>query len=141
LPNAVTTIPAAAPEAAAQHFESQFTFETDCWDTHEAMRGSDPGFILLDVRGPALFEKGHLPGAINLPHGKIVATRMSAYPPTTFFVAYCAGPHCNSAARAAAKLARLGFAVKLMAGGVTGWLDEGFTLQTGASSARNVAAH
>jgi len=140
MPNAVTTVPAAAPEAAALHFESQFTFETDCWDTHEAMRGSEPGFVLLDVRGPALFEKGHVPGAINLPHGKIVASRMSTYPPTTFFVTYCAGPHCNGAARAAAKLARLGFAVKLMAGGVTGWLDEGFTLQTGAS-ARNVAAH
>jgi hypothetical protein len=56
------------------------------------------------------------------------------------FVTYCAGPHCNGAARAALKLARLGYAVKLMAGGVTGWLDEGFTLEPGASSAREVAA-
>jgi rhodanese-related sulfurtransferase len=140
MPNAVTTVPAAAPEAAAQHFESQFTFETDCWDTHDAMRGSDPGFVLLDVRGPALFEKGHVPGAVNLPHGKIIASRMITYPRTTFFVTYCAGPHCNGAARAAAKLAGLGFAVKLMAGGITGWLDEGFTLESGASSAREVAA-
>jgi len=65
---------------------------------------------------------------------------MSMYPRTTFFVSYCAGPHCNGAARAAAKLARLGFPVKLMAGGVTGWLDEGFALQPGASSARELAA-
>jgi rhodanese-related sulfurtransferase len=139
MPNAVTTVAAAAPEAAAQHFESQFRFETDCWDTHDAMRGPDPGFVLLDVRGPALFEKGHVPGAINLPHGKIIASRMSMYPLTTLFVTYCAGPHCNGAARAAAKLARLGFAVKLMAGGVTGWLDEGFLLEPGVSSAREAA--
>jgi rhodanese-related sulfurtransferase len=140
MPNAVTAVSPAAPRAAVQHFESQFMFETDCWDTHDAMRGPDPGFVLLDVRSPALFEKGHVPGAINLPHGKIIASRMSMYPPTTFFVTYCAGPHCNGAARAAAKLARLGFGVKLMAGGVTGWLDEGFMLEPGASSAREAAA-
>jgi rhodanese-related sulfurtransferase len=140
MPNAVTSIPAASPEAAAQHFESQFAYETDCWDTHDAMRSADPGFVLLDVRGPALFEKGHVPGAINLPHGKIISSRMSVYPRTTLFVTYCAGPHCNGAARAAVKLARLGYAVKLMAGGVTGWLDEGFTLEPGSTHALEVAA-
>jgi rhodanese-related sulfurtransferase len=139
MPNAVTSVPAAAPEAAIQHFESQFTFETDCWDTREAMRSADPGFVLLDVRAPALFEKGHVPGAINLPHGKIIASRMSVYPRTTLFVTYCGGPHCNGAAHAALKLARLGYAVKLMAGGVSGWLDEGFTLESGATSAQEVS--
>jgi rhodanese-related sulfurtransferase len=139
MPNAVTSVPAAAPEAAIQHFGSQFTFETDCWDTREAMRSANPGFVLLDVRAPALFEKGHVPGAINLPHGKIIASRMSTYPRTTLFVTYCSGPQCNGAAHAALKLARLGYAVKLMAGGVGGWLDEGFTLESGASSAQEVA--
>jgi rhodanese-related sulfurtransferase len=129
MPNAVTQIAAAPPEIAAAHFESQFTFETDCWDTHEAMLSGAPGFVLLDVRSPASFDKGHIPGALNLPHGKIIASRLSAYPKATLFITYCAGPHCNGAAHAAAKLARLGFAVKLMAGGVTGWVDEGFELR------------
>jgi rhodanese-related sulfurtransferase len=132
--NAVTLIPAASPEVAIQHFESEFTFETDCWDTHEAMRTSDPGFVLLDVRGPAQFEARHVPGAINLPHGKIVASRMNSYPRDTLFVTYCAGPHCNGAARAAAKLAHLGFAVKIMAGGIAGWIDEGFALELGVAA-------
>jgi rhodanese-related sulfurtransferase len=131
--NAVTAIPAASPDAAARHFESQFAFETDCWDTHDAMRSPDPGFILLDVRSPALFEKGHVPGAISLPHGKIIASRMSEYLRSTLFVTYCAGPHCNGAARAAVRLARLGFAVKLMAGGITGWVEDGFALEAGPS--------
>jgi rhodanese-related sulfurtransferase len=95
------------------------------------MRSPDPGFVLLDVRSPGLFEKHHVPGAINLPHGKIVAARMDSYPRDTLFVTYCAGPHCNAAARAAAKLSGLGFAVKIMAGGVTGWIDEGFSLASG----------
>jgi len=129
MPNAVTRIPAAAPEATLRHFESQFTFETDCWDTHDALNSGQPGFVLLDVRSPLLFANGHVPGAVNLPHGKIIASKMSEYPKSTLFVTYCAGPHCNGAARAAAKLARLGLAVKLMAGGMTGWMDEGFELQ------------
>lgn len=128
MPNAVTSVPAAAPELAIRHFASGFTFETDCWDTQEALKGSNPGFVLLDVRSPEMFAKGHVPGAVNLPHGKIVAGQMASYTRDTLFVAYCAGPHCNGAARAALRLAQLGFAVKIMAGGITGWLDEGFAL-------------
>jgi len=134
--NAVTTVPAAPSEEAVLHFEAQFGFETDCWDTHEAMKSGDPGFVLLDVRTPELFETGHVAGAINLPHGKIVASKMAEYAPATLFVTYCAGPHCNGAARAALRLARLGYPVKIMAGGVMGWLDEGFTLEPGPAVGR-----
>ena len=133
--NAVTEIPAAPPADALAHFGAQFTFETDCWDVHEAMQSGAPGFILLDVRGPALFARGHVPGAINLPHGKIVASKMAEYPRETLFVVYCAGPHCNGACKAAARLARLGRPVKLMIGGVEGWKDEGFALVVEAAAA------
>ncbi len=132
--NAVTLIPAASTVRAVQHFESGFEFETDCWDTHEALAKGDPGFVLIDARGPAMFAQAHVPGAINIPHGKIIESRMSAYAPSTLFVTYCAGPHCNGAARAALRLARLGYPVKLMAGGITGWQDEGFALESAATA-------
>ncbi|WP_421992484.1 hypothetical protein [Roseococcus sp.] len=38
------------------------------------------------------------------------------------------GAHCNGAARGALRLAQLSRPVKIMAGGITGWLDEGFEL-------------
>jgi rhodanese-related sulfurtransferase len=130
MPSAVTEVPAAASADAVAHFEAEFTYETDCWDVHDAMsRGAD--FVLLDVRGPALYEKGHVKGAVNLPHGKIVESLLAKWPPDTLFVTYCAGPHCNGAARGALRLARLGRPVKIMAGGITGWLDEGFALESG----------
>ena len=130
MPTAVTAIaPAASPEALA-HFEAALRFETDCWDVHDALsRGVD--FVLLDVRSPELYARGHVPGAINLPHGKIVESKMAPYPADTVFVTYCAGPHCNGGHRGAIRLARLGRPVKLMIGGITGWLDEGFALATG----------
>ncbi|MEL1264144.1 rhodanese-like domain-containing protein [Pseudoxanthomonas putridarboris] len=135
MPNAVTRIPAAPSKLALEHFESQFAYETDCWDTHDALSCGDPGFILVDVRGPDAFAAGHVPGAINIPHRKIIGSRMSTYPVDTLFVTYCAGPHCNGAARAAVRLAQLGFPVKLMAGGITGWLDEGFALEASQKAA------
>jgi len=72
-----------------------------------------------------------VPGARNLPQGKIVEAKLGDYPLDTLFVVYCAGPHCNGAQRGAERLARLGRPVKLMIGGVTGWLDEGFELARG----------
>lgn len=125
---AVTAIPAASSADAEAHFSAGFHFETDCWDVHDALSQADPGFVLLDVRSHGLFATGHVPGAINLPHGKIIGSKLAAWPADTLFVTYCAGPHCNGAARGALRLAQLGRSVKLMAGGVTGWLDEGFAL-------------
>jgi rhodanese-related sulfurtransferase len=132
--NAVTETPAAPSAEAAVHFAQLFGFETDCWDVNEALGTENPGFVLLDVRGQEAFAKGHVPGALNLPHGKIVASKMRAWPEETLFVVYCAGPHCNGAARAALRLARLGRPVKTMPGGITGWLDEGFALAKGGAA-------
>jgi rhodanese-related sulfurtransferase len=124
----VTETAAAPSEAAVRHFEEMLAFETDCWDVHESLNSADRDFIVVDVRGPNAFAKGHVAGAINIPHREIIAARMAAYPKGKTFVVYCAGPHCNGANKAALRLARLGLPVKMMIGGVTGWIDEGFTL-------------
>ncbi len=135
MPTAVTEIPAAPSAEAEAHFAAGFTFETDCWDVHASLRdsdrqGADRCFVILDVRSPDLYARGHVPGAINLPHRLINERRLASYPPGTLFVVYCAGPHCNGADKAALRLARLGRPVKKMIGGIEGWKDEGFALAT-----------
>jgi rhodanese-related sulfurtransferase len=132
MPSHVAAVPAAPSAEAEAHFAAEFQFETDCWDVHDSLAHSATDFVLLDVRSPALFARGHVPGAINLPHGKLVESKLAAWPADTLFVTYCAGPHCNGAARGALRLARLGRPVKIMAGGLTGWVDEGFALATQA---------
>jgi rhodanese-related sulfurtransferase len=135
MPSPVSQVPAADSASAVRRFESAFSFETDCWDVHEALaRG--PDFVLIDVRSPDSFAHAHVPGAINIPHAKIIAARMACYAPGTLFVVYCAGPHCNGAERGALRLARLGLPVKIMIGGMTGWLDEGFDVEHAARVAR-----
>ena len=124
----VTQTPAADSATALVHFEAMLGFETDCWDVHESLQSAHPDFTLVDVRSPAMFAAGHIDGAINIPHGKMIASRMAEYPRDRTFVVYCAGPHCNGANKAAIRLARLNLPVKMMIGGVTGWIDEGFDL-------------
>ncbi|MDG0855166.1 rhodanese-like domain-containing protein [Roseateles puraquae] len=131
MPSHVTAIPAASPAEAQAHFAAEFRFETDCWDVHDALSRGEADFVLLDVRSAELFARGHVPGAVHLPHGKLVESKLAAWPAETLFVTYCAGPHCNGAARGALRLAALGRPVKIMAGGITGWLDEGFALAQG----------
>jgi rhodanese-related sulfurtransferase len=83
---------------------------------HSALATSNPGFVLLDVRGPDSFAGGHLPGTVNLPHCRISGRDLAQFPTDTLFVVYCAGPHCNGADKAALGIARLGCAVKKMIG-------------------------
>jgi rhodanese-related sulfurtransferase len=125
--SAVTQIKPAPSAVALDHFSSALSFETDCWDVHHAL-SNGPDFVLVDVRSPDLYAKGHVPGAVNIPHGKIIESRLQDYAADTVFVVYCAGPHCNGGHKGAVRFAQLGRPVKLMIGGITGWLDEGFQI-------------
>ena len=131
MPSPVAEIPAAEPDIAAAHYAAKLAFETDCSDVHAAFAAGKSDFVLLDVRSPALFAQSHIPCAINLPHGKMTAHRMSEWARDTLFVVYCAGPHCNGADKAAFRLAKLGLKAKLMTGGRTGWADEGLAFEQG----------
>ena len=114
----------------------RLSVETDCADVHHALTHNEKDFVLLHVVGsPDAFARRHLPGAIHLPHNTITPERMAEWPADTLFVVYCAGPHCNGADFAALKLARLGLAVKIMIGGITGWQDEGFSFASGIEHA------
>lgn len=130
LKNFVTQVPTQDPAEALRHFEAKLAHETDCWDVHATQELEDRGFVLLDVRSKELFDRGHLPGAVHLPHAAITEERLAQFPADTLFVTYCEGPHCNASTRAAIRLAKLGRPVKEMVGGRMGWIDEGFSLVT-----------
>ncbi len=125
--------PAASSAIALMHFSQRLSFETDCSDVHASQQAGDVDYVLVDVRGEAAYASGHVPGAINIPHRLMGREYMAHYPRDSLFVVYCAGPHCNGVHRAAVRLASLGYAVKEMIGGVTGWLDEGLSLVSSGS--------
>ena len=128
MPSLVAAPGFADPAIALAHYQKRLGVETDCSDVHESLKaGAD--FVLVDVRGPKLFAAGHVPGAVNIPHRTMTAETMASYAGDTLFVVYCAGPHCNGATKGAIRLAALGYRVKEMIGGITGWLDEDFALE------------
>lgn len=129
MPSLIREIPPAPPAESLRHFSRRLAFETDCSDVYQSQKTGDVDYVLADVRSSEAFSKAHVPGAITLPTRSITEERMAAYPRDTLFVVYCAGPHCNGVHRAAVRLAGLGFPVKEMIGGLTGWVDEGLPLQ------------
>ena len=130
----VTQTPPAPPSEAAGHFSRKLAFETDCADVYATLRTGAQDFVLVDVRDAAAYARGHVPGALTMPHDDITAERMMAWPHDMLFVVYCAGPHCNDADKAACKLALLGRPVKVMIGGIAGWADQGFPFEVTSSS-------
>src|SRR5216683_3200125 len=91
----VRQVPAARADLALAHFAGKAAFETDCADVHAAFASGKVDFVLLDVRGPDAYRKGHIAGAISIPRRTISEEAMKGYAADTLFVVYCAGPHCR----------------------------------------------
>jgi rhodanese-related sulfurtransferase len=128
--NPVLRVPPAPPAEAVAHFAAKLAFETDVSDVHAALDDGRPGFVLVDSRGAAAWAQGHVPGAVHLPTNEIEARAPRELDPAVPVVTYCWGPACNGATRAALALARLGFSVKEMIGGIEYWIREGLPVQT-----------
>lgn len=95
----------------------------------------DRGVPLIDVREPAEFALGHLPGAVNIPRG-VLEFEVDGHPAVNGqrdpALAHRDRPvvlYCRSGGRsalAAESLRRLGFAEPLsLAGGFVGWTQAG----------------
>jgi rhodanese-related sulfurtransferase len=124
---------------AVAFFAARLAFQTDVSDVHLALESGNPGFVLLDSRGPAAWAQGHIARARHLPTAEIAARAQRELHPTVPVVTYCWGPGCNGATRAALALAELGFVVREMIGGLEYWIREGFPVQTAAGRVVRVA--
>lgn len=96
------------------------------------------GAIVIDVREPAEFDTGHIPGSINIPRG-VLEFQIDAHPAVAY-VSDAALSHkerpivvvCRTGGRAAlstVNLQRLGFGnVRSIAGGIVAWGEAGLPL-------------
>lgn len=130
--------PAAPPSDGATHFAARLAYESDCSDVAADIASGASGFVVIDCRSKALYEAGHVPGAVHLPHRRIKAEALAALPADALLVTYCNGPHCNASTRGALRIAALGRRVKEMPGGWDGWLREGLPVETGPMTSREI---
>ncbi|GFJ91534.1 rhodanese-like domain-containing protein [Phytohabitans rumicis] len=115
---------------AVSWFEAKLAFQTDVSDVHEALEKPDPGFVLIDTRDLAAWRQGHIPGAVHLPRRMIPIKAARLLDRDVPVVTYCWGPGCDGATKAALELARRGYQVKEMIGGIEYWIREGFAVET-----------
>lgn len=118
-------------DIALDHFTRRLEVETDVADVAAAMAAGRLDFVLVDARSPSSYAKGHLPGAISLPHAAIDEETVAALPDGQV-VAYCWGPACNGAVKACRRLAELGRPAKEMLGGFEYWEREGHPVERSA---------
>ena len=137
--SAALRVPPAAPAASVAFFTSRLTFQADVSDVQASLASGSPGFVLVDSRGDAAWDQGHVPGAVHLPTADIPARAAGLLDPAAPVVTYCWGPGCDGATRAALALAQLGYQVKEMIGGIEYWIREGFAVETADGLERHPA--
>ena len=85
----------------------------------ERMIENNESIRIVDVRYPADFSAGRVPGSVNLPPDKWGSFEGLDRDKT--IIVYCYSHICHLAAKAALKLAEHGFAVMEMEGGFDEW--------------------
>lgn len=115
--SSVLQTPAAPLAQAQRHFLAKLALETDVSNVAHDLQNGVADFVILDARSEKAYRECHVSGAFSLPHPLISAETTAFLDRSKLLVVYCWGPACNGAAKACAKLAELGFAVKEMLGG------------------------
>jgi rhodanese-related sulfurtransferase len=86
------------------------------------------GTPVFDVREPDEFQAGHVPGAVPIPLGDVMA-RLSEFPQNESFAVICRSGARSM--RAAQYLDQQGRTCVNVAGGTMAWIEAGFEVATG----------
>ena len=108
------------PPQALQYFTDKMAFSTGPVEVNGQIENGDE-INIIDVREAEDYEKGHVPGASNLPEN--LWSNTSLLRQDRVNVLYCYSSTCHLAAQAAVKFAGKGFSVKEMDGGFEAWKE------------------
>jgi len=95
------------------------------------MKTNEEDFKLVEVLSEDSFKKGHIPGAINIPVGKLDTEADKKLEKTDKIVVYCSSYSCHASTNAAKTLLEMGYENVLdFKTGKKGWSDAGLHLET-----------
>jgi rhodanese-related sulfurtransferase len=122
-------------DKARDYFQDRIAFTTGSHELEVLInsKASPDRYQVVDVRYPADFAAGHVPGAINLPKGKWQNAKGLNMDATLYL--YCYSQTCHLAAEAAVELVRQGFRVVEVEGGWDTWVRNGYAVEAEAKSA------
>jgi len=136
----VLQYPAPPPEVSRDFMAANLAFHTDAWDVAEDLKHGVADVVVVDARSRAAYAAGHIPGAINLPHREMTPHSTQHFDRRMTYVVYCDGIGCNASTKGAYHLARLGFRVKEMLGGLDFWIRDGHPVVRGEAAGVSAAA-
>lgn len=119
-------------ELSRKHFEEKLKVTLGPVGLEEMMK--DPkkkdSFLVIDVRNRGGYRKEHIPGAINIPEEEI-ENRLNEIPKDKEIIVYCWTLVCHLAASAALTLAKNGYFVRELEGGIQQWKEYEMPLEHG----------
>lgn len=97
--------------------------------SEELMRRlDDPDTLVIDVRPPEEYAAGHIPGALSVPLGELMA-RVAELSRAPEIVAYCRGPFCVLAPQAIEMLRLAGIRARRLEEGLPEWRLAGLPVE------------
>jgi rhodanese-related sulfurtransferase len=119
---------------AINHYQNKLAYEMDPSDLFAALEANEQ-VVVIDARKNFAYERERIPGAINLPHRDMNADTTAGFDKTKLYITYCDGIGCNASTRGALNLAKLGFKVRELIGGIEWWKFDGCETEGTAASA------
>ncbi len=111
-----------------RYYENKLAYEMDSTDLFEAINSGEK-IRIIDARSPLGFENEYISGAINIPHREINEDTTRHLDKSSLYVIYCDGIGCNASTHGALKMAKLGFRVKELIGGIDWWKRDGYATE------------
>lgn len=111
-----------------EFYENKLAYEMDPSDLWDALENNE-NVVALDARKAFGFENEHIPTAINLPHREMTVESTKHLDKSKTYISYCDGIGCNASTKGALKMAKLGFKVKELMGGIAWWKFDGYATE------------
>ena len=110
------------------YYENKLNYETDSWDLFDGLSKNE-NIIVVDARAAEAYELEHIPSSINIPHRTMSEDTTKDLDRKATIVTYCDGIGCNASTKGALNMARLGFQVKELIGGLDWWRRDGYATE------------
>ncbi len=112
-------------KTAVEHYQHKLAFEMDPSDLFAALEAKEK-IVVIDARKHFAWEKERIPGAVNLNHRDMNEQSTSHFDKNMLYVVYCDGIGCNASTKGALNMAKLGFDVRELMGGIEWWKFDGY---------------
>jgi rhodanese-related sulfurtransferase len=109
-------------------FEKKLKYQTDSWDLYESLERGER-VIVIDARSQIAYAIEHIPTDVNISYRTMSRETTADLDPSYLYVTYCDGIDCSASTKGALNMARLGFQVKELMGGLDWWKRDGYATE------------